>query len=109
MEFLLSVDLVRVYTLFKALNSIGYGILTDPVAWGLVESIQADGKIKQLLLGNYKLSRISLVDCCLSDAGASAIGQAIKKNTFLKELQLSTVLSTINLTRTKLEILGQLD
>jgi hypothetical protein len=39
--------LVRFYFLFKALTSVGYGILTDPVAWGLVDSIQKDGKIKQ--------------------------------------------------------------
>jgi hypothetical protein len=50
-EFGSSADFVIVYILFKGLNSIGYGYLVDPVAWGLVESIQKDSKIKQLLLG----------------------------------------------------------
>ena len=45
----------------------------------------------------------------MSDAGAIAIGQAISKNTFLKQLLLSEVMSTINFKRIKLEILVQWD
>jgi hypothetical protein len=30
-----------------ALNLLGYGAVTDPVAWGLVDYLQKDGKIKQ--------------------------------------------------------------
>ena len=51
MEFLLSIDLALVYILFKH-YSIGYGNLVDPVAWGLVDFLQKDSKIKQYLLSN---------------------------------------------------------
>jgi hypothetical protein len=36
--------------LFLALTPVGYGVLVDPVVWGLVDTIQKDTKIKQLLL-----------------------------------------------------------
>lgn len=49
-DFSPSADLVRVYIPFKALTSVGYGIIVDPVAWGLVDFIQKDGKFKQYLL-----------------------------------------------------------
>lgn len=45
----------------------------------------------------------------MTDAGAIAIGQALSKNSFLKELWLSDVFSTIILIRTKLETLEQWD
>lgn len=32
------------------MSTIGYGSLVDPVAWGLVDVIQKDCKIKQYLL-----------------------------------------------------------
>ena len=55
------------------------------------------------------MNRLYLTDCCLTDAGATAIGQALSKNSSLKELRLSDVFSTIILIRIKLETLEQWD
>ena len=57
-------------------------LVTDDLAWGLVETIQNAGKLTQYYI-YINIYRLSLVECDVTDGGATAIGRAISQNKVL--------------------------
>jgi hypothetical protein len=59
--------------------------MTDPLVWGLKDTIQNAAKLNQSVNRVY-LNRLWLANCELTDSGATAVGQAIANNRVLTVL-----------------------
>ena len=86
-----TISKARIFLFFLILNYIEGYVMTDPLAWGLRETIaKAQTLTKYIYILNITIS-LWLSNCELCDCGVTAIGAALADNTVLLVLTTSFI------------------